>query len=107
MRLERLRNFVADMWQPLLLYGGLFVALGSLLIFRLGTLLPGYATQEVTMFNNSDNAKDILQDPLGAPFTLITHGLTYLTSHSYLLTRVTAALFGLATLVAFCWLLQH
>ncbi len=107
MRLERLRNLIADMWQPLLLYGGLFAVLGSLLYFRLGTLLPGYTQQEVAAFEASDKAKDIFLNPLDAPFTLVTHGLTYLSQHSYLLTRVAATLFGLATLVAFCWLLQH
>lgn len=107
MRLERLRSYVADIWQPLLLYGGLFAVLGGLLYFRLGMLLPGYAHQEAASFEASSNLKDIFLNPLEAPFTLVTHGLTYLSQHSYLLTRAAATLFGLATLVAFGWLLQH
>lgn len=107
MRLERLRNFAIDMWQPLLLYGGLFIALGGLLFFRLGTLLPGYSGSEAQTYEASTNIRHIFNNPLEAPFSLVTYGLTFISEHSYLLARLTAVLFGLATLVAFCWLLQH
>ena len=107
MRLQRVRNFVTHTWQPLLLYGGLFAAVGGLLFFRLGTLLPGFSAQEAQAFQATADLKHIFNHPINAPFTLITHGLTYISEHSYLLTRLTAVAFGLATLVAFCWLLQH
>lgn len=107
MRLQRLRNFVSDSWQPVLLYGGLFAGLGSLLYIRLGSLLPGYSPNEVATFQASSSFEQIFNSPFNAPFTLLTHGLTYLSTHSFLLTRLTATVFGLITLVAFCWLLSH
>lgn len=107
MRLQRLRNVVADMWQPILLYGGLFAGFAGLLLFRLGTLLPGYTGQEAQAFQASTSLREIFHHPIDAPFTLITYALTYVSAHSYLLGRLTAVLFGLGALVAFCWLLQH
>lgn len=107
MSTNRLRNFLADMWQPILLYGGLFAGLGALLFFRLGALLPGYSLQEVASYGASTELRDIFDHPVNAPFTLVTHGLTYLSDHSYLLTRLAAVAFGLIALVAFCWLLKH
>lgn len=107
MRFERLRNFVADKWQPAILYGGMFAALGGLLFFRLGTLLPGYSASEVQMYHASNGFRYILEHPIDAPFTVATHLMTLISQHSYLLTRLTAVLFGLVTLLAFWWLLQH
>lgn len=107
MNIRRIPNFLADMWQPLLLYGGLFGAFGFLLYARLGTLLPGYSTAEVQNFQASASLEYIFNHPFNAPFMLITNGLTYFSNHSYLLTRVAATIFGLVTLGAFCWLLQH
>lgn len=107
MNVRRLRNFVADIWKPVVLYGGLFSALGSLLYIRLGTLVPGYNAQEVATFQASTSLSYIFEHPFYAPLTLITHGLTYLSDHTYLLTRLAATVFGLITLGAFCWLLQH
>lgn len=107
MRFERLRNFVADRWQPVLLYCGMFTALGGLLFFRLNTLLPGYNASEVAAYSASNGFRQIFDHPINAPFLLVSHLLSFISQHSYLLTRLTAAGFGLATLFAFWWLLQH
>lgn len=107
MRFQRLRNFVADKWQPVLVYGGMFGILGGLLLFRLNTLLPGYSASEAQIYDASQGFRHIFEHPVDAPFTLTTHLLTFISQHSYLLTRLTAVGFGLATLIAFWWLLQH
>lgn len=104
---RRLANFLADVWQPLVIYGGLFAGLAALLLFKLNTLLPGYSGSEVQTYQSSTDLRQIFDNPLESPFTLVTHGLTYISDHSYLLTRLTAVGIGLVTLVAFCWLLQH
>lgn len=107
MRFERLRSFAIDKWQPVLLYGGMFGALGGLLFFRLGTLLLGYSANEVGSYQASSGFRFIFEHPIDAPFTIITYLMTFISEHSLLLTRLTAAVFGLATLFAFWWLLQH
>lgn len=107
MRLERLRNFIADSWQPVVLYGGMFGVLGGLLLFRLNALLPGYTAAETQTFGASHGFRYIFEHPIDAPFTLLTHLLTFVSQHSLLLTRLSAVAFGLATLFAFWWLLQH
>jgi hypothetical protein len=107
MRLERFRNFVADKWQPVILYGGMFAVMGGLLFFRIGSLLPGYSASEVQTYHASSGFRHIFEHPTDAPFTLVTHLMTLISEHSFLLTRLTAVLFGLATLIAFWWLLQH
>lgn len=103
----RLANYLADVWQPLLIYGGLFAGLAGLLFFRLGTMLPGYSAAEVQTYKAGSDIQQIFEHPLDAPFTLVTYGLTFISDHSYLLTRLTAVGFGLITLVAFFWLLLH
>lgn len=107
MRFKGLRNFVADKWQPVLLYGGMFGVLGGLLFFRISTLLPGYSASEAQTYAASHGFRHIFEHPINAPFTLTTHLLTFVSQHSFLLTRLTAVAFGLATLLAFWWVLQH
>lgn len=103
----RIANYLAVSWQPVVLYGGLFAAFAVLLFWRLGTLLPGYTQAEAQTFQSSTSLRGIFDQPVDAPFTLITYGLSYLSAHSYLFTRITAIIFGLATLAAFCWLAQY
>lgn len=77
------------------------------MFFRIGTLLPGYSSSEVQAYGASGGFRTIFENPVDAPFTVVTHLLSLANDHSYLLTRLTAVGFGLAALVAFWWLLQH
>jgi hypothetical protein len=104
---KRIRNYLADMWQPVIIYGGILAGFASLLLVRISTLLPGFTGTEVQAYQASENLETILNHPLNAPFTLLTHGLTYLSDHTYLLARLSAIAFGFATLIAFLWLLNH
>jgi 4-amino-4-deoxy-L-arabinose transferase-like glycosyltransferase len=103
---KHLRSFFADRWQLLVAYGVLLLALGGLLFVRLGSLLPGFSSHEVQSYQASASLRYIFDHPLDAPFTLVTNGLTYVSNHTYLLTRLAAVLFGLITLIAFFWLVR-
>ena len=107
MKVLKFRISLRDLWQPTLIFGVLFAALGGLLFYKLGTLLPGYNASEVASYQASTNIRYIFDNPFNAPFTLATHALTYISNQSFLLTRLAATAFGLVTLAAFCWLLNH
>jgi 4-amino-4-deoxy-L-arabinose transferase-like glycosyltransferase len=102
-----LRQVWVDQWPPMAGYVALFAALGSLLYIRLGSLVPGYSGNEANAYEASLSLQHIFDNPLNAPFSLVVHGLAYLSDHSFLLTRIAATLFGLLALVLFCWLVQR
>lgn len=104
--ISKLRLRLADYWQPIAIYGGLFVGLATLLYWRLGSLLPGYSEPEKQAYDTSMQLSSLQDNPLNAPFYLLVRGLDFLGDHSYILTRVAATLLGLATLIIFCWLLH-
>lgn len=104
---QHVRDFVGRTWRPVALFGGLFAGLSALLYYRLGTLLPGFAPSEAAAFQDGASMQVILNQPLNAPFTLLVYGLTFLSEHSLLLTRLSAVAFGLITLAAFCWLVNR
>lgn len=104
MRKISLRAILADVWQPAVLYGVLFAGLGALLFVKLGSLLPGFASSEVAAYQGSTSLRTIFENPINAPFELVVHGLSYLSSQSYFLGRLAAAGAGLIILGIFCWL---
>lgn len=92
-------------WPSLAVLGGLFAGLGALLYFRLGSLLPGFTPAEAQAYNDSQQLSTLLDNPMNAPFYLVVRGLDLISDHGLILTRIAATLFGIATLVLFCWLL--
>jgi len=61
---------------------------------RLGTLVPGYSTQEVSTYHQANNWHHIASNPINAPYVAFVWFFTALFHHHILTTRVVAAGFG-------------
>lgn len=81
--------------------------LGAALYWQLGTLLPGYSQSELATYQASLSFKDILNNPLNAPFLLGVKALAYLHPDSLLVTRLVATLGGIVVLGAFAILIRR
>ena len=87
----------------------LIIFFGLLLWFRLGTLQGGYSAHELTALQASGNLRLILENPVNAPFTILTYlfGLLHIGEQSMFPLRAAATVFGLLTLTTFYWLVRH
>lgn len=106
-KLPRLKALPVTAWQPLILYALFIAGLGSLLWYSLGTNTPGYSAAEAQTLSASSGWRTILDNPLNAPFTILTRLLLYLTENGLLATRLTATIFGAAALLVFYLLVRH
>jgi hypothetical protein len=106
---EKLRNLTATYWQPALYYGVLMVLFGLLLWFRLGSLTGGYSAEEAAALQAGSSLSQIFENPLNAPFTLLTYlfSLIFTGEQALLSVRAAATVIGLLTLTAFYWLVRH
>jgi hypothetical protein len=107
MVLQRLRAYVTANWLQLSLLALLFASLGSLLVWQLGALTPGYADTELNTHVASTTFKGIYDNPLNAPFTLVNHALLYLNQQSLFLGRTIAVGLSFITLVTFYFLIRN
>lgn len=107
MSTERIRDYLAGHWRNVAIYGALFILLGSALLWRLSSLVPGYSQDEVATYNAAQSLHALLHDPANAPFLLVVKGVGYLIPHSYLPARIVAAVLGLVTLIVMARLLHR
>lgn len=105
--MEKLRTFVRDNWMPIAGYGALLLGLGGLLFWQLGSLVQGYAPQEVASLQASTSLSELLKNPLNAPYYLVVKGLSYVFADGLLATRIASAGIGLLTVALFCWLVRQ
>jgi 4-amino-4-deoxy-L-arabinose transferase-like glycosyltransferase len=104
MQLRALRQIIQADWKQTALYGGLIAAATLLLVYQLGTLLPGFSGQEIAVLAQANNVSSLLQNPVNAPYLLLVHALSYLNSDYLLWGRVASTLFGVLTIALFCGL---
>jgi hypothetical protein len=99
--MKTMQRFLFRAWRPALL----LVSLGSLaylLYFhQLGSLLPGYAAEEHSSYTAASNWHDIVGNPLNAPYKVTLFILSTISHQGLLLTRVSAALWGVAAVIIF------
>ena len=81
--------------------------LGLLLFAQLDSLLPGYAPQEVATAKQSQSLRVIVDNPVNAPFKVISYGIAQLTDDILLSLRITAAIFGSLTALLFYLGVRH
>lgn len=93
-------------WQSILKYAALFLFLGAVLYWQLGTLLPGYSQAEQSTYAAAGFNR-LMDNPLNAPYLLVVKALSFIHSDSLAVTRLAAMGGGLLTLGLFCWLLYR
>ncbi len=101
------RTLFSAYWQPCLWYGVLLAGFGALLWYKLGSLIGGYSVNEAAALHGSLSWRYILDHPVNAPFTAVGRLLLYVSDHGLFLMRLAAAVFGLAILSIFYWLVRH
>lgn len=107
MTLQKLRDFASRNWMVLTLHVAVFGFLAGLMVWRLGDLTPGYAAIEAATHNASTPLKDIYDNPINAPFTLINHALLYINDQSLFLGRTISVGFSALTLGVFYFLVRN
>src|SRR6185369_16490686 len=97
MSIKRWSQFLVEMWQPLLSWIIALTIVAGLLLFRLGSLTPHLSRIELTTHSSANNLTTIINNPLNAPYKLISYGLTKLGHNGALSIRSVSALYGLVT----------
>lgn len=88
-------------WQVISTIAAVCGIIALLLFNRLFSLLPGYSQTEVLSAAASKDLATIFDNPINAPYKLVSFGYAQVTSDPLLATRLAAATFGVATLILF------
>lgn len=89
-------------WPTYAIFGGLFILISILLVYRLDTLLPGYSATEQAAYNSGTSLRAIWDNPINAPFTLLVFVLRQVIGDQLLATRLASVMLGWLTVVLFC-----
>ncbi|MGZ6005280.1 MAG: hypothetical protein ACXWLH_03960 [Candidatus Saccharimonadales bacterium] len=107
MKLKRLRLFVADNWQPTLFWTLGLIVVAGVLLFRLGTLTPGLSQPEIANHLRSGGLKQIIDNPLNAPYNLLNLGLSKLGRSGALSLRAVSAAYAFVTVLLFYYVVSR
>lgn len=105
---KKLWHLVKSHWQLLAILGLAGLALGFLMLYRLGSLAGGLSDREIAQQTFSSSWRTIAHDPLNAPLTVIQWLLlTVFSHHGQTIARLPSVGFGVLTLVAFVYVLRR
>jgi hypothetical protein len=99
--MKKLNSFFFTAWRPAVAVVSLAILAYVLYFHRLQSLLPGYSASELQTYGLASNWHSIVHDPINAPYKLIVWAAVGLGHHSLLTTRIVAAGFGVAAVLAF------
>jgi hypothetical protein len=105
--MKRKRLITRRLWRPSLLSLLALLIIGALLSYRLGTLVPGLSRGEIAARIDSNSLHHILRNPFNAPYKLLVYTLIRLDHHGALALRSVAALYGVASLWLFYYILRR
>ena len=72
---KRLRLFISNYWQQIIMWLMAVAFVGGILVFKLDTLVPGVSTSELDAFNRSHGMEVILNNPFNAMHLLAQYAL--------------------------------
>lgn len=101
-----IRNFVKQHWVALVCIGVVIAIVSTALLFRLGTILPGYSANEVATYHASTSLKEIWLNPINAPYHVVVHALQSVIPNDLIAVRMASVFVGWLTIVIF-FLLVH
>ena len=105
--LSTARRLFFRYWRPGVLVLSLALVTYLLYFRNLGTLLPGYAQPELDSYITGSNWHNIADNPVGAPYSVLVWICTAFAEHNLYSTRVVAAGFGVAAVLAFFAIVKH
>ncbi|MBI1857385.1 glycosyltransferase family 39 protein [Candidatus Saccharibacteria bacterium] len=93
--MNKLRQIIADNWQPALIIGISTLFIVGLFWFKLGSLTIGPHQSELSYAANNANLNLVANKPLNLPHAALTAVIQIFGSHSIFVLRSVSALFGL------------
>jgi hypothetical protein len=99
--MKTVQRFFSKAWRPALLLASIGLIAYLLYFHRLGTLVPGYAPQEVATYQSAQSWHQIIHNPLNAPYKIGVWALAATGHHHLLATRIVAALCGIGAVMLF------
>ena len=106
MRALQLREYLLARWQDFVAYAALFIVLLTVMAWKLNTLVPGYSQAETQAYTMSLHPANLINNPINAPFFLVTKAILYLHPDSYLAVRLASVGIGFVVLISFICLLN-
>lgn len=104
---SRLKAFAKRHWQPLSMFGAVFLAVAAALVWRLGSLVPGYSANEVQAYQQSLSLSAIWNNPLDAPYHILTYLFMHIVPNNLLAVRLSSITIAWLSVVIFCILLYR
>lgn len=99
--------FFKNIWEPLIGFSISTAFILTLLLFRLGSLVPGFSTTEIATFNASNSLHTILNNPVNAPYKLIHLLLIHYHLSSPFYLRSVSVFFAIITIILFYYVLSR
>jgi hypothetical protein len=105
---KNLRRFVMQAGLPSAVVVLSIAILGSLLLWKITRLVPGWSAAELATKAASINHHVLLSNPVNAPYKVIVYGLLKVAPHSVLALRLVSVAYGALTIGLFyyvvrCW----
>jgi 4-amino-4-deoxy-L-arabinose transferase-like glycosyltransferase len=94
-------------WRAITLWVIAVALTTSVLFFRLGGLVPGFAQAELSTLASSSNLRRIIENPINAPYKLPQSLLQSLGIDNAVAMRGVSAIFGLLSVCLFYFILRH
>lgn len=96
--METIKQIFFQVWRTALIALSLGLVAYWLYFGRLGSLVPGYSSEELTTYAQAADWHHIAANPVNAPYTVVVWLFTAVLHHNALVTRMVAA--GFAVLIA-------
>lgn len=107
MKTRRLNLFLIEVGEPLLFWFSSFVILAGLMLFRLGSIVPGFSRPEVISHAGSTSFNAIVDDPFNAPYKVLVYGLDKVGYINGFSLRFISVLFALTAIWLFYYIVSH
>jgi hypothetical protein len=98
---RKLHRAILHLWRTSAIYIGIAVVIGSLLLYRLGTLVPGFSQPELAARASASSGKLIVHNPMYLPHKLVQYVFILLGRNGAFWMRLPSALFAVVIIVGF------
>ncbi len=100
------KQFLYRGWRPAVLLLSLTFIAYVLYFHQLGSLLPGYSTSEINIYNQAASWHNIVKNPVNAPYTSLLWLLTTVLHQGIITTRIVSASLGIGAALLFYGLVR-